>query len=218
MANDLVKMAEVTAAFAIPFIAKFTDLPIFFSDWKNIYMVTASLIASVIYAFIRFTNPNLVFFPIEYWWIILLLGIVLIVGYIAFYTYRKNNQTNGVLITGLCLFIALYICITSTFAMLFQSLDYQVVKCRVREQSNNNPVAGAIIKLYYDDEKNDIQKNEYEIPKKTNKNGMVKTYLRVSIVEKLKFFSVFHDDFQNIQQKKIGPDQLPALMEISMQN
>lgn len=210
---DWQKVAETSASFSIPYLTAFTQLPIFFRNWKNIYVVVASLIAASIYACIRYTDPNFLFLSLSNWWIFIIAAFALIILYIFIFTRHGADPVNKkVPVWGLMIFVLLYASIIVSFSLLFQSFDHRLVKGKITDEQGK-PVQGATVNLYF---KTNDGSEVVALGGKTNANGISQRYFTKEKADKLEFFEVYHPRYININATPISSDDLIALQDITL--
>ena len=237
---DWLKYIETAAAFTIPFATDLFNLPIFFDNWKGTYKTVASIFAASLYVSIRFFDPNTIYFPLEKWWIFFIAAFVLLITYIGLHTYNKskidppgekpqgtpvinpnadnekNETKNSILILGLVIFSLMYASLTTGFSLLFQSLNYELVKCRVIDDKTKNPIPDVEITLRFMDEKNNSDEDD-AILNKTNSNGKTQRYISKEKLDLLKLYNVVTEDaYRNLNNIEINKSRLIELQNIYM--
>jgi hypothetical protein len=215
---EWIKFVETLVAFSIPFAADFFNLPIFFASWKAGYKTLSSLFASGLYVYIRFSDPNAIFLPLHLWWVFILAAFILLMAYITLHiSYSKqvdNGEKKSVIVIGLFIFVILYSSLTIGFSLLFQSLNFSLVKCTIVDQDTKKPVEDATVTLYF---VVDLNTEDYRIGQESNSKGTIERYVSKAKLEHLKFYSVSHPDYQNILEREIDDSRLKDLTGIKLQ-
>lgn len=196
---EWLKFLEVLVAFSLPFTADLFKLPIFFKNWKLTYKILSSIFASGLYGYIRFVDPNFIFIPLNLWWLFFAIALLLTIVYISLHTFHKHStderKQSAIIIVGLFTFILLYASLTVGFCLLFQSLNYKLVSCKIVDRKTKKPIEDATVTLFFVE---DGKTEEYRIGQESDSNGTIARYITDSKLDKLAFFSVTHSDYQNI--------------------
>lgn len=212
------KYVETVVAFTIPFAADLFNLPIFFVNWKTSFKVLSSIFASVLYVYIRFSDPNTIPASLEFWWLFMGIALLLLLIYIALHIFYNKKVDEGtrkpIILIALFTFIIFYSTFTIGFSLLFQSLNYRLVKCKIVDKNTRAPVEDAAVTLYL---VNGSKTNDYKIGQESDKMGKINRYISNDTLKYLKFYSVTHAEYQNIISKEIDESRLTDLLYIKLE-